>query len=180
MWTWTKAAWLRSTISTAFGLLKLFSGTKTRLRTRVDLTDSFGVKIREWYVVFHAREGHWIFKWLKPGFQHIELTRPEYFGPGPTDCVWLNVLPTFELLEADISTDPRPPWLKCPTSTVQKVTTLQPFKKLRSRWDMGPPTCVEVAKMVLGIRAFWVRTPWQLHEYISKRGCVIDGRRRGR
>lgn len=138
------------------------------------------MKVREWYVVYHNREsGHWFFKYLKPGFRHIELTRPEYFGPGPADCVWLNLLPSYEMLDAEISTDPRAPWMKCPESTVQKVTTIAPLGKIRSRWDMGPPTCVEVAKIALGIRAFWVRTPEQLYHYISARGGIIDGRRRG-
>jgi hypothetical protein len=104
------------------------------------------------------------------------LTRPIYYGPNVEDVAWHNVLPAFEMIDVGIDTDPRPPWVKCPTSTVQKVTTIQPFYKVRSWFDAGPPTCVEVVKMALGIRAFFVRTPWQLYQYIHKRDGIIDGR----
>lgn len=142
------------------------------------LLDEADAKVRDWYIVYHHRDPfYWFTKYLKPGFRHLELTRPVHFGPGVEDVVWLNVMPMFEMMDVEISTDPRPPWVKCPSSVVQKVTTIQPFYKVRSWLDAGPSTCVEVAKMALGIRAFFVRTPWQLHEYIAKRGGVIDGRR---
>lgn len=147
----------------------------------ISLLDVEGVKAREWYLVYHPRvPWFWWAKYLKQGFRHVELTRPVYFGPGVEDVVWLNVLPTFEMMDVDICTDPRPPWVKCPNSTVQKVTTLQPLDHVRSWFDIGPPTCVEIVKMALGIRAFFVRTPWQLFNYIQQRGGFIDGRRRNR
>lgn len=137
------------------------------------------MKVRDWFVVYHDRQ-YRLTRFLKPGFRHVELTRPEYFGPGPQDCVWLNVLPTFETLDVELSTDPRPPWVRCPNATVQKVTTIKPYYRMRSWFDMGPPTCVEIAKMALGIRAFWVRTPRQLFNYIQRRGGVIDSAQRRR
>ena len=33
----------------------------------------------------------------------------------------------------------------------------------------GMLTCVTVCKQVLGIKAAWVVTPWQLHKYIKRR-----------
>lgn len=150
-------------------------------RTSPSLLDTADAKIREWYIVYHHRDPHyWFTKYLKPGFRHLELTRPVYFGPNVEDVVWLNVMPMFEMMDVEISTDPRPPWVKCPSSQVQKVTTIQPFYRVRSWFDAGPSTCVEVAKTALGIRAFFVRTPWQLFKYIQTRGGVIDGRRRRR
>ena len=141
----------------------------------VSLLDTPGHKVREWFLVYHHREPYYRFtKWLKPSFRHVELTRPVYFGPNVDDVVWLNLLPNFELLDAEISTDPRPPWVKCPGSVVQKVTCVRPLMSVRSWFDIGPPTCVEVVKMALGFRAFWVRTPFQLFRYIQKRGGVIQ------
>ncbi|HEV2178353.1 MAG TPA: hypothetical protein VGW33_14300 [Terriglobia bacterium] len=155
------------------------SSAVTKTTPKTSLLDFSECKVREWYLVYHARPPwFWWAKYLKQGFRHVELTRPVYFGPGPEDVVWLNILPTFELLDAEISTDPRPPWVKCPNSTVQKVTTLQPLERMRSWFDIGPPTCVEVVKAALGIRAFCVRTPWQLFQHIQQRGGIIDGRRR--
>ncbi|MDE2097035.1 MAG: hypothetical protein KGL39_07300 [Patescibacteria group bacterium] len=155
---------------------------KTTAETKsLSLVDTAGCKVREWLLVYHPREPwFWWAKYLKQGFRHVELTRPVQFGPSVEDVVWLNILPMFELLDAEISTDPRPPWVKCPGSTVQKVTTLQPLDHVRSWFDIGPPTCVEVVKAALGIRAFFVRTPWQLFNYIQQRGGIIDGRRRRR
>lgn len=145
----------------------------------LSLFDTAGLKTRTWYVVYHHREPYyWFTKFLKPGFRHVEAAQEVRFGPEDHERVWLNLLPTFELLDVEISTDPRSLQEKCPTSTVQKVTTLQPLTKVRSWFDIGPPSCVEVIKMALGIRAFFVRTPWQLFRYIQRRGGVIDGRRR--
>lgn len=151
---------------------------KETATTPLSLIDTPGVMVREWYVVYHHRAEiiYWFGKYLKAGFRHVELTRPIYFGPNLGDVVWLNILPSFEMMDAEISTDPRPPWLKCPGSKVQKVTTIQPLKRIRSWFDAGPSTCVEIAKMALGINAFFVRTPWQLHQYIRKRNGIIDGR----
>lgn len=158
-----------------------YSGTKMPSPTRVSLLDTAGSKVREWYLVYHYREPYyWFTKHLKQGFRHVELTRPLRYGPGLNDVAWLNVLPMFEMMDVDINYESTPPWVRCPDSTVQKVTAIAPLETMRSWWDMGPPTCVEIAKMALGIRAFWVRTPWQLYRYIQKRGGVIDGRRRGR
>jgi hypothetical protein len=153
----------------------------TRETTSPSLLDTAGYKIREWYVVWHHREAHyWFTKHLKPGFRHVELARPLQYGPGVEDVVWHHVLPMFEMLDVELSSDPRPPWVKCPTSTVMKVTARSPLMSVRSWFDIGPMTCVEVVKMALGIRAFFVRTPWQLYRYLKKRsGVVINGRRRG-
>lgn len=140
----------------------------------LSLLDTEGLKIRDWYVVYHHRIPHFRWAgWLKPGFRHVELARPIYYGPGLNDVVWHHVLPTFEMLDVELSTDPRPPWVKCPGSTVQKVTASRPYWKVRSWFDIGPITCVEIVKFALGIQAFWVRTPWQLYQYIAKRQGVI-------
>lgn len=146
----------------------------------LSLLDTAGMKVRDWYVVYHDRIPYRrVFKYLKPGFRHVELARPIYYGPGVDDVAWIHVLPMLEMFDVELSTDPRPPWVRCPDSTVQKVTALRPLWSVRSWFDMGPPTCVEAAKWALGVRAFFVRTPWQLFNYIRNRnGVLISGRRR--
>ena len=145
--------------------------------TGLSLLDVADYKIREWHVVYHHREyQRWWGRFLKPEFRHVELARALPFGTEPHEVVWLQVLPTYEMLDAEVCTDSRPPWVRCPTSTVQKVTVARRLGSIRSWWDMGPPTCVDVAKMALGIRAFWVRTPYQLYRYIAKRNGVIISR----
>lgn len=166
-----------------YGTPRCTSGTKmpTRTSPEVSLLDTEGMKVREWYVTFHDRppSQHWFFKYLKPGFRHVELARPIYYGDSISDVGWLLLMPTVEMLEVDICADPRPPWIRCPQSTVQKVTAMRPYWSARSWFDVGPTTCVEAAKWALGIRSFWVRTPWQLFKYIRKRnGVLSNGRRR--
>lgn len=147
---------------------------------QLSLLDTAGMKVCEWYLVYHHRQPvYWFTKFMKPGFRHVELCRPLQFGPGIEDVVWLQLLPQFEMLDAEVCTDPRPPWVRCPNATVQKAVGMRPLWSVRDWFQLGPSTCVEVAKMALGVRAFWIRTPWQLYQYIEKRkGIVTSGRRR--
>lgn len=140
----------------------------------LDLFDTANAKVREWYVCYFPREPHfWFTRTWKQGFRHVELTRPVQYGPGVTDVMWLNLLPTFETLDVEVSLDPRPPWEKIPGVRIQKVTATRKLWSVRSWFDAGPTSCVEVVKMALGINAFFVRTPWQLYKYIAKRNRVL-------
>lgn len=130
--------------------------------------------VREWYICYFPRVPvYWFAHLWKQGFRHVELARPFQYGPGIEDVMWIHVLPSSAMLNVELSTDPRPPWVRCPGIVIQKVTAVTPETTVRSWWDMGPPSCVEVAKMALGVRAFFVRTPWQLYKYISKRNGVL-------
>lgn len=144
---------------------------------QVSLLDTPDSKVVEWWVVYHRRDAfRWWGKYLHPGFRHVELTRPFQYGPGISDVAWLQVIPTFETLDVELCLDSRPPWVRCPGSTFQKVTAVRKLKSMRSWFDIGPPTCVEVVKMALGIRAFFVRTPRQLYRYIQRRNGTIISR----
>jgi hypothetical protein len=155
---------------------KLFSGRTTAetKSPKLSLFDTSGMKVREWYVCYFPRLPYlWFIHFWKQGFRHVELARPIQCGPGVDDVVWLQVVPTFEMIDIELCIDPRPPWVKCPGIIVQKVTSVVKPASIRSWFDIGPPSCVEAAKMALSIKAFWVRTPWQLYKYISKRNGVI-------
>lgn len=143
----------------------------------LSLLDVPRAKIREWYVCYFPREPYyWFAKYMKPGFAHVELARPIQYGPQLSDTIWLHLIPTFETLDAEVSLDPTPPWVRCPTATIQRVSVAKRLGTMRSWWDMGPPTCVEFAKAALGVSAFFVRTPYQLYKHIQRRGGVIVSR----
>lgn len=143
---------------------------------KVSLIDTVGMQMAEWYVVYHRRDAvRWWGKFMPENFRHVELTRPVQYGPRISDVMWLQMVPTYEMLNADICLDPRPPWVKCPGSVCQKVVAMRPLNSMRSWFDIGPNTCVEVVKMALGIRAFFVRTPYQLFNYIQRRDGVLKG-----
>ena len=140
----------------------------------LSLLDTSSAKTRTWYVAYFPRTPHyWFAHTWKQGFRHVELTRPLQYGPNPADVMWLNLLPTFENLDVEVSYDPRPPWVKVPEARIQKVTTTIRTPSVRSWFDIGPPSCVELAKYALGINAFTVRTPYQLWKYIQKRNGVL-------
>jgi hypothetical protein len=140
----------------------------------LSLLDTAGCKVKEWYICYLPRVPYyWFAHYWKQGFRHVELTRPIQYGPGIRDVMWLNVCPTYETLDVELSYDPTPPWLKLPGVTIQKVTAIRPLGRVRSWFDMGPPSCVEIVKHALGINAFFVRTPWQLYKYISRRNGFI-------
>lgn len=132
-----------------------------------------------WYVVYYKRPDvlNWWSKHLAPGFRHVELWRPTQFGPTSEDVFWTVVRPTFEFLEAETTLDPTPPWVKYPdVTTSQLVTATRRENSIRDYFFAGPQTCVEYVKAALGIRNFWIRTPYQLYKFIAARDCVITNR----
>jgi hypothetical protein len=140
----------------------------------LSLLDTAGSKTREWYVCYFPRTPYYRVAHLwKQGFRHVELTRPLQYGPKPSDVMWLNLLPTFETLDVEVSYDPRPPWVKVPEVTIQKVTAVRHTPSVREWFHVGPVSCVEIAKFALGIKSFWIYTPWQLYKHIDRRGGVI-------
>ncbi len=131
-------------------------------------------RLVEWYVVYHPREPYFFWaKWLKQGFRHVELWRPQQYGPKISDVLWLVMKPTFEILESYIDSDPTPPWTRFPGCTVQKVQVVSPAYKVRQWFHAGPIHCTETVKCALGINSFWLRSPYQLYKYIKRRGGVL-------
>lgn len=140
----------------------------------LSLLDAANRHAAKWYVVFCHRENeYWWTRWLKPGFQHVQAWREYRFGPEPTDLMWLRVDPFAALTVVEIVFNPTPPWKYDPGFTVLHVRTLREHTKIRELFTIGPFTCVEHVKALLGIRSFWLRTPWQLCKFIRKHRYVL-------
>lgn len=122
-----------------------------------------------WYVVYMETPAPRFWKpFLQRGFYHVQLWRPERFGPEVNDIMWLVVDPGMESANAHVVMDPVPPWQKSPTEyKVQYVEVAISLRRIRDWFHVGPITCVELAKAFLGIRSFFVRTPYQLYKYVS-------------
>lgn len=132
----------------------------------ISLLDTAGHEVATWYVIFQNRSSP-VSRWLKHGFEHVQLWRPTRFGPGADDIVWLFVDPCMELIKTGILWGSMPPWELYPEATVQKVTMLKRSGRVREKFFAGPVTCVELAKAYLGIQSFWIRTPYQLYRRLS-------------
>lgn len=140
------------------------------------LLDVGGLDTADWHVIYMNRaQDYWWAKRLKDGFQHVWLAKPISYGPQVSDTMWLRVDPCMPFTHADVQFHPQPPWVHDHSMTVQRVTCARP-PTVRDWFSVGPATCVETVKAFLGINAFFVRTPWQLHQYIQNRGGVIVSR----
>lgn len=141
---------------------------------KVSLLDVAGKATTQWYAVYMNRENpRWWNRYLKVGFQHVQMWRPVRYGPGMRDVFWIVIEPCLEFLDAGVVFNHTPPWQYGGGVTVQRCVAACPMQKVRDWLHIGPITCVEMAKACLGIRSFWVRTPWQLYKYLNKRGGLL-------
>lgn len=102
-----------------------------------------------------------LWRLLKPGFQHVEAWRHD-------DGIWIRIEPCFEFLTTEAHVVP--PWEFLPASvhpTFLQVKRWVPQHALREPFFFGPWTCVEIVKAVIGLRAPFVRTPWQLYKRLN-------------
>jgi hypothetical protein len=119
------------------------------------------------------RHAWWVNR-LKPGFRHVQIWARFTFGPDEADCLWILMDPGLEANRLGIAWSIKAPWLSDPSMTVQEVSSTFPLDVMRQMFFIGPVTCVEHVKAFLGISAWLVRTPWQLYNYIEKRGRTLS------
>lgn len=142
----------------------------------LSLLDVAGLDTADWHVIYMNRaQDYWWAHHLKDGFQHVWLAKPVQYGPLLSDQMWLRIDPCLPFIHADVFFHAEAPWVHDHSMTVQRVTCARPAT-VREWFALGPPSCVEIAKAFLGINKFWLRTPWQLYQYIHARGGVIVSR----
>lgn len=140
----------------------------------LSLFDLAGRRVTTWYVCYVEREEpRWWNKYLKAGFQHVQLWQPVQYGPRGSDTFWILLDPGMEFLLVGPVFRSEPPWASDPKMTVQRVVSVCTEKRVRNFFFFGPITCVEIAKACLGFSSVWVRTPLQLYKYIAARKCVL-------
>lgn len=129
------------------------------------LLDTIGNWPTEWWLVYRDIDhDHWIarafHRFLKPGFQHVQALRRD-------GRVWVSVYPHMEFVDVHLIRSDATPWQLYPCCTIQHVVTMRDSGRMYSTWHVGPWTCVEVVKSLLGIRRFWLRTPRQLYQHLG-------------
>jgi hypothetical protein len=122
-------------------------------------------------LVFSGRTGVSWLRWLRPGFRHC-------FVAVDDGVEWLTIDPLLHRLEVRASGlasdfDLAAEYRRLGLVVVEVIPAPVPLR----RAPLGVFTCVETAKRLLGMRARWVITPWQLYRFVSarpsqcRRGC---------
>ncbi len=111
-------------------------------------------------VVFSGRTGVRWLRWLKPGYRHC-------FVAVDDGIEWLTVDPLLHRLEIRASGLPSAfdlaaEYRRLALDVIEVAPAAVPLR----RAPLGLFTCVETAKRLLGIRARWVLTPWQLRRWL--------------
>lgn len=104
----------------------------------------------------------WLWRSLKPGFQHVECWREVVAG------AWLRLDTAMEFLSVEVYGDP-PQDLLEPTITALRYVAQIPYGRIRQPWRSGPVTCVELTAALLGLRLpFYVRTPYAFYKFLKR------------
>ena len=128
------------------------------------LIDTWEQSLTDWYIVFeHGDMPYWWAKYLHPGIRHCWALRWDGFNwiafhpnLGHTD---IEILPygSYEDIEnIRIDTD---------CSVIIHVKVWRESTRIRSLWPTAV-TCVEQIKALLGIRKWFLFTPYQLFKYL--------------
>jgi hypothetical protein len=124
----------------------------------------------DWYIVFGYSQGHhWWRRILKDGFEHCWAIRWD-------GSSWLVYHPAFgtadvyTLNDLDYHAQTDLPEIVQHTeyTAILYVKIQRDRGRLRVPWIFAPSTCVEAVKYLLGIRALWTNTPYQLYKYLRK------------
>ena len=129
-------------------------------RSLLESSNLVGLSKTAIYLIYENKpHGLWWQKFLRKGYRHVFAVRFDGFfwikmemTIGFTD---FEVLPYYD--HATIESI-----LRGKEVTYQYVET---WRKMRYRSLFAPQSCVEGMKALLGIRAWWVLTPYQLYKY---------------
>ena len=125
-----------------------------------------------WYIVFgYSQTPHWWGKILKRGFDHCWAIRW-------TGHSWLVYHPAYGAVDVYSldnlgykESNNLPEIVQYTGYTAILYVKIHCDRgRLRVPWIYVPATCVEAVKYLLGLRAFWINTPYQLYKYLSKKG----------
>ena len=113
------------------------------------------------YVIFDDSRSRWL-KLLKPNYRHVSVLLP-------VDDYYIHIDPVKSRIQFRVVTQEEAAAIYDETvyydiAIVQ--TDVQPLIPVRR--SPAFLNCVELVKNVLGIRKWWIVTPYQLYNYITK------------
>lgn len=122
------------------------------------------MKRRVW-VVFCGQTDLWWLKFLKPRFRHCYVLFQDRWQ-------WVSIDPLSHCTQIDFHSHVHsgfdlPAWLRGQGMIVVETQTKEPPRKCAPFMVF---TCVEAVKRVLGIHRRRIVTPWQLYQYLTRKG----------
>ena len=119
----------------------------------------------EWYVVFCGSDStHWLIRNCRKGFQHAYAVRLDCSG-----YYWMIVQPNVSHIDIEmkpVKDYPTVESLMYNESTIIPVTAKIDISKVNS--TLGINSCVDVVKRLLGIKSYFVHSPYQLYKYLRR------------
>ena len=116
-----------------------------------------------WYIVFRGSEyKHWLFNWIQPEFQHCYAVKES-----PGGEFWIVVNNTAAHTDVQLKSKLDYPHIRllapnCVILTIQAI-----IRPDNNRHPFCVFNCVEMCKSLLGIKAFWCWTPYQLYRRLT-------------
>jgi len=119
--------------------------------------------IEYWYIIFvPSALDHWLMRYLQPNFQHCYAVKES-----PGGEFWIIADSKNSYTDIRLESKINHPHIRSiePDGVILAVRAII---RPRNRYTLCVFNCVEVCKSVLGIRDFWLWTPWQLYKRLIK------------
>jgi hypothetical protein len=116
----------------------------------------------DWWVLFtDSKQPTRVLKWLQPSFQHCYMMKK---SPGGTYWIIINPVRSHLALQFATVEDYPHPRAYDPHAVILPVTVIADGKT--ERGGLCWFNCVEASKAIMGIKRFWVFTPFQLYKHL--------------
>ena len=140
---------------------------KKKYHSLLDRKHLIGYSTETFYLVYtDDADSPWFLRYLKKGYKHVYLVKFD-------GLFWIKL--EYTLGFQDIRVLPYDMYDSIETiigdEKYQKVTVRRKIKRYRT--FIAPPSCVEAMKSVMGLREYFLLTPWQLFNYVEQRNGEI-------
>lgn len=117
----------------------------------------------KYFIIFtRSKLKHWVFRFLDSEIQHVYA-----MWKSPGGQMWVVLNPASSHTRLELLTVDEYPHPRCYTgenSVIIPVKTT--INVLNRRWGPCIFNCVEVVKSLLGVKNFWIFTPYQLLKHL--------------
>lgn len=118
--------------------------------------------VEKWHIIFtHSTLDHWLMPRLRPNFQHCYAVK-ESLGKE----FWIIADSKNCYTDIRIESKLNYPHIRC-LEPDGIILTVEAIIRPKNRYTICVFNCVELCKSLLGIRAFWLWTPYQLYKRLS-------------